>query len=323
MTFLSRTTAGLASALLILGAPLGAQQGYLLTAGRVTAGTPNESSWRVTVQRDLVGPLGLDLSFTELPGGRPREGELYGPGADLTLFSDARGLPTIFVGAAVGIGTRDQKRFWTSGSVGLRKSIVVIGSVRLSLEGRWRNITVPDRDGLEFGVSLGYRARRDPDAARPESAGLWAPRATADALKAGGIPEAKAKLLSDVVATALEEMGQPYVWGGTGDGNGGFDCSGLIHYAYGRHGVSLPRTAASQARAGTAIRRDLDDLLPGDILTFVGEKGDSVTHVGLYVGEGRFIHSATGGVRLSQLNEGDGEGRWWLKRWVGVRRVVE
>ncbi|MEO5800265.1 MAG: C40 family peptidase [Gemmatimonadales bacterium] len=307
----------------LLAAPAAGQQGFFVTAGRVTAGTPNESSWRLTLQRDLAGPLGLDLSLIELPGGRPREGELYGVGADVTLFSDARGLPTVFVGAAAGLGLGDQRRFWTSGSLGLRMPLVVLGTFRLSLEGRWRNITVPDRDGLEFGIALGYRVRRDRDATRPESAGLWAPRATADALRAGGIPEAKARLLTDVVSTALEEMGQPYVWGGTGDGNGGFDCSGLIHYAYSRHGVSLPRTAASQAIAGTAIRRDADGLLPGDILTFTGERGENVTHVGLYVGEGRFIHSATGGVRLSRLNEDDPDGRYWLKRWVGVRRIVE
>ena len=306
-----------------LTVPADAQQGYFLTAGRVTAGTPNEASWRFTVQRDLVGPLGLDLSFTQLPGGRPDEGELLGPGADLALFSDARGLPTVFIGAAAGIGTRDQRRFWTSSSVGLRMPVVVLGSLRLSLEGRWRSITVPGRDGLEFGISLGYRVRRDRDLTRPESAGLWAPRATADALRAGGIPEAKARLLSDIVGTALEEMGQPYVWGGSGDGNGGFDCSGLIHYAYGQHGIPLPRTAASQAKAGTAIRRDLDGLLPGDLLTFTGERGDVMTHVALYVGEGRFIHSASRGVRLSRLSDDDPDGRWWLRRWVGVRRIVE
>lgn len=307
----------------LLGRRVEAQQGYLLTAGRVTAGTPNEASWRFTVQHDLVGPLGFDLSLNKLPGGRPRSGDLYGLGADLTLFSEARGLPTVFVGAAAGLGLSEQRRFWTSGSIGLRMPVVVLGWFRLSLEGRWRNITVTDRDGLEFGLSVGYRARRDRDASRPESAGLWAPRGTADVLRAGGIPEAKAKLISDVVATALEEMGQPYVWGGTGDGNGGFDCSGLIHYAYSRHGVSIPRTSTSQANAGTAIRRDPDGLLPGDILTFTGDRGDAVTHVGLYVGEGRFIHSATGGVRLSRLSEDDPDGRYWLRRWVGVRRVVE
>ncbi|MES2123766.1 MAG: C40 family peptidase [Gemmatimonadota bacterium] len=310
-------------AALCTAASASAQQGAFLTAGRVTAGSPNEASWRFTVQRDLAGPLGVDVSITELPGGRPKEGELYGAGADLALFSESRSFPTVFVGASAGLGTRAQPRFWSSGSIGLRMPVVLVGALRLSLEGRWRNITVPDRDGLEFGISLGYRNRSKNNLSRPESAGLWAPRATAEVLRAGGIPESKARLLSDVVATALEEMGQPYVWGGTGDGSGGYDCSGLIYYAYARFGVPLPRTAASQAKAGTAIRRDIDALLPGDVLTFVGDRGDAVVHVGLYVGEGRFIHSASNGVRLSRLREDDPDGRWWLRRWSGVRRMVE
>lgn len=310
-------------ALVLCASRAEAQQGFFATVGRVTAGEPDETSYRFTMQRDLTGPLGIDFSFTVLPGSRPAEGELIGPGADLTLFSDARGLPTVFVGAAAGLGTKDQHGIWTSGSIGLRMPVVVIGVFRLGVEARWRSITAAGRDGFEFGVALGYRGHRDRDTSRPESAGLWAPRATTDALRAGGIPESKARLLSDVVSTALEEMGQPYVWGGSGDGQGGFDCSGLIHYAYGLHGIALPRTAASQATAGTAIRREFDELLPGDILTFSGERGDGVTHVGLYVGEGRFIHSASKGVRLSRLSEDDPDGRYWLRRWVGVRRIVE
>ncbi len=312
----------LLTALIAVAAPLGAQRGVFLTAGRVTAGDPNESSWRLTVQRDVVGPLGADIALQILPGARPEAGELYGIGGDLTLFADARRLPTVFVGAAAGIGVRDQEGIWYGGSVGMRMPLVVLGAMRLMAEGRWRNLTVEGRDGLEFGVAIGYRPRRAVTAGQSESAGLWIPGSTTDRLRAGGIPETKARLLGQVVSTALEEMGQPYVWGGTGDGSGGFDCSGLIQYAYGRHGVRLPRTSASQANAGVAIRRDLDALLPGDILTF-SEHGADITHVGLYVGEGRFIHSASGGVRVSRLAEDDPDGRWWLKRWVGVRRVVE
>ena len=148
------------------------------------------------------------------------------------------------------------------------------------------------------------------------------PRGTSDRLRAVGIPEEKARLIGSVVSTAIEEMGQPYVWGGTGDGSGGFDCSGLIYYSYGRYGVRIPRTSAGQANAGIAIRREQGALLPGDILTFA-ENGDQVTHVGLYVGEDRFIHSASNGVQLSRLADDDPAGRYWLKRWVGVRRVVE
>ena len=305
-----------------VAAPLSAQRGVFVTAGRVTAGTPNESSWRVTVQRDIVGPVGADIAFQVLPGARPGQGELYGFGGDFTVFADARRIPTLFVGAAAGIGVADQKSLWYGGSVGLRMPIVVLGPVRLMAEGRWRNLTVEGRDGLEFGVAIGYRApRATTQPGQRESAGLWVPRSTAERLRAAGIPEAKANLLDNIVSTALEEMGQPYLWGGTGDGAGGFDCSGLIQYAYSRYGIRLPRTSASQATAGVAIRRDLESLLPGDILTF-GDGGD-VTHVGMYVGEGRFIHSASRGVRVSRLAEDDADGRWWLRRWLGVRRIVE
>ena len=116
-------------------------------------------------------------------------------------------------------------------------------------------------------------------------------------------------------------MGTPYRWGGT-DGNG-FDCSGLIQYAYREQGIVLPRRSVDQARAGVELPRDVAALLPGDILTFVTTAGSAISHVGLYVGEGQFIHSATGGVQVSVLSPSDPYGRWWWERWVGARRVVE
>lgn len=302
--------------------PLAAQDGVFGTVGRVFEG-PDEDSWRLTVQRDLIGPIGADLSAGALPGETARSGRLYGGGLDVTLFEGGRRIPTAFVGGNVGIGTGEQDNLWFGYSFGVRLPLVVLGPVRGTVEGRWRRLTIAGRDGLEVGFTLGWRrASRTRAKGSNETAGLWTPRATGDRLRAAGIPTEKARLLDAVVATAVEEMGQPYVWGGTGDGSGGFDCSGLIWYAYGQQGIRLPRTSQSQAEAGIAIRRELDALLPGDILTF-SEQGERVTHVGLYVGDGRFIHSASRGVRLSRLAEDDPDGRWWLRRWVGVRRIVE
>ena len=68
--------------------------------------------------------------------------------------------------------------------------------------------------------------------------------------------------------------------------------------------------------------RRIDALRAGDILTF-STTGDGVTHVGLYVGDGRFVHSATRGVQLSALSPDDPYGKWWWSRWVGARRVVD
>ncbi len=320
-----RLGAGAALTVLLSIQPLAAQDGLFLTAGYVMAGAPDEGSWRLTSQRDLIGPIGVDLSAQLLPGTRPASGRLVGGGIDFTIFSGGGPLPELFVGGAAGIGLKDQEKFWFASSVGTRLTVMQAGPVRLAIEGRWRQTSVEGRDGLEVGVTLGYRRRpasRAVAGAPVPASGIWVPRATADVLRSAGIPEHKARLLGAVVNTAVEEMGQPYVWGGTGDGSGGFDCSGLIYYAYGRQGLRLPRTSVGQAGAGIPIRRDIDVLLPGDILTFA-ERGEQVTHVGLYVGDGRFIHSASSGVRLSRLEEDDPYGRYWLRRWVGVRRVVE
>lgn len=299
---------------------LAAQHGASFTAGYVVAGEPDQSSWRLTLHRELAGPIGLEFGGQVLPGARPASGDLYGFQVDFSLFDRSTRLPTILIGAAAGVGSQQQDRVFYGASVGLRLPVVAVGGLRGGIEARWRDLSADGRDGLELGVVLGWRSR--PARATPDATGLYVPRRTAEFLATRGIPEEKARLLGNVVSTALEEMGQPYVWGGTGDGSGGFDCSGLIYFSYARHGVRIPRTSAGQATAGIAIERDIDALLPGDILTFA-ENGSDVTHVGLYVGEERFIHSASGGVRLSRLVEEDPNGRYWLRRWVGVRRVVE
>jgi cell wall-associated NlpC family hydrolase len=117
-------------------------------------------------------------------------------------------------------------------------------------------------------------------------------------------------------------MGRPYEFGGTGAGGGGFDCSGLIQYAYKKHGIVLARRSVDQAKEGRKVDRKPDRLRPADLLTF-SNRGGPVTHVGLYMGGGRFIHSATRGVQISTLSAEDPYGRWWYKRWVGVRRILQ
>jgi hypothetical protein len=126
---------------------------------------------------------------------------------------------------------------------------------------------------------------------------------------------------ADIVKTALDALGTPYVWGGTAAN--GFDCSGLIQWAYSQHGIRLPRMSRDQARAGTEVMPVLDALRPGDILLFAAQPGGGVTHVGMYVGEQTFIHSSNTGVKLSRLDALDTGGAWWVTRWVGVRRIVQ
>ena len=125
---------------------------------------------------------------------------------------------------------------------------------------------------------------------------------------------------ADVVRTALDAVGTPYRWGGTAEN--GFDCSGLIQYAYGVHGIRLPRRSRDQATLGAEVAPVTEALRPGDILLFSSSPGAGVTHVGMYVGEQKFIHSANDGVKLSQLEPHDAQGAYWMARWVGARRVI-
>jgi len=127
-----------------------------------------------------------------------------------------------------------------------------------------------------------------------------------------------------VVASARVALGKPYLYGGTGRGSTGFDCSGLIQYAYAQQGIMLPRVSSAQASAGKEVERSLDALSRGDILTFASQPGGSrVSHVGLYLGDGRFIHSSSSrGVMESTLSGTDPNGQWWFVRWVGARRVI-
>lgn len=127
---------------------------------------------------------------------------------------------------------------------------------------------------------------------------------------------------------ALAAVGTPYRWGATGadrgGGGGGYDCSGLIWRSFAAQGIWLPRVSYEQARAGVAIPRKAIALKPGDLLTFSRVPGGPVEHVGLYVGGGNFVHSSgwDRAVVVSSLAPGDPRGRWWWRRWVGVRRVT-
>lgn len=124
------------------------------------------------------------------------------------------------------------------------------------------------------------------------------------------------QIMSDVVLTAMGYLGKPYVYGESSL-DGGFDCSGFVLSLYQRSvGHDLPRTAAQQAGATTTIARN--DLKPGD-LVFFNTLRRQFSHVGIYIGEGRFIHSPRAGasIRIESMTSS-----YWQKRFNGARRVL-
>jgi cell wall-associated NlpC family hydrolase len=111
-----------------------------------------------------------------------------------------------------------------------------------------------------------------------------------------------------VVAEALRHLGTRYRYGGGSPS--GFDCSGFIMYVYAKVGVELPHNAAMQYGGGRSVERAA--LVPGDLVFFNG-----LSHAGIYIGRGRFVHSPQSGdvVKVSRLGEG-----WYRSTYVGARR---
>ena len=104
-----------------------------------------------------------------------------------------------------------------------------------------------------------------------------------------------------VVSIATEYLGVPYRFGGDSPKKG-FDCSGLVFFSFDQMGVRVPRTAEDQRKAAERVQRD--DLEPGDVVFFRSSKG-RVDHVGIYAGEGRFIHAPNSGKVVSYASLDD------------------
>ncbi len=126
----------------------------------------------------------------------------------------------------------------------------------------------------------------------------------------GSEPVLPASSYTGVVGVAMQYLGTPYVWAGASPG--GFDCSGLVMYAYQQVGVSLPHSSYAMWDYGVPVSRD--QLEPGDIVFF-----DGLGHVGLYVGGGDFIQAPQTGdvVKISSLDEG-----YYASNYVGARRIL-
>lgn len=150
---------------------------------------------------------------------------------------------------------------------------------------------------------------------------------------ASGCTSWRAGLPSDVVANerssaaqqdagaaiarqALAQVGAKYRYGGAEPGRG-FDCSGLVTYAHALEGVDVPRTSAAQFAAARKV--DPDELRPGDLVFFRLVAGSSqVTHVGIYTGQGRFVHAPQTGRSVGEASLGD---PYFRARFAGAGRL--
>ncbi len=280
------------------------------------SGSP-ETYWIFSVgtSRRLGSPLSTTISASWWSPENDGGGDLVGAGLDLNLWRGGNPGAYIVGGVGGGFGFNGADVFYGTYSIGVGYDFRLFKAVGLGAEARWVGLTQGGNEGVQVGIRLGGGMRRKAatPATTPSTATTTPPPAPTGV---AGTPVALS-----AVETAVSVMGTPYTWGGSSAN--GFDCSGLIQYAYGAHGLMLPRTSADQANYGVGVERNLSALAPGDILTFSsGAGGSTVSHVGLYLGGGEFIHSATNGVQKSVLSSTDPYGKWWWNRWVGARRVV-
>ena len=117
---------------------------------------------------------------------------------------------------------------------------------------------------------------------------------------------------SGVVGIAMQYLGTPYVWGGASPS--GFDCSGLVMYVFAQVGVSLPHYTVAQYNYPNSVSVPRNELQPGDLVFFAG-----LGHVGIYVGNGQFIHAPHTGdvVRIDSLSGG-----WYSSEYDGAKRIL-
>ncbi|ARF18177.1 C40 family peptidase [Sporosarcina ureae] len=118
---------------------------------------------------------------------------------------------------------------------------------------------------------------------------------------------------TNITKTATSLTGIKYRYGGTT--RAGFDCSGYVGYVFKQNGLKVARTSRAMYASGRAIKKS--SLRNGD-LVFFNTTGRGVSHVGIYVGNGKFAHASTSkGVRVDKVNDS-----YWGKRYIGAKRVA-
>jgi len=131
----------------------------------------------------------------------------------------------------------------------------------------------------------------------------------------GETPAVSGDLAKSVISLAKENLGVPYVYGGTSPE--GFDCSGLVYYCFLKSGVKLNRTATGQYQQGSYVEKSA--LQPGDLVFFVSPGTRSIGHVGIYIGDNEFIHASTGSrkIMVSDLTSS-----YYVTNYYGARRIT-
>jgi cell wall-associated NlpC family hydrolase len=186
----------------------------------------------------------------------------------------------------------------------------VVPAVRTTAT-RWLVVAIL---GVAGGMSASGPARADETRESVFASGIELAQAGLAASQ--GLAGRAVSSAQELVMQAMGLIGIRYTFGGRSPDTG-FDCSGLVRYVFNHvTGRSLPHTSYDMARMGTRVERS--ELEPGD-LVFFNTRGRRNSHVGIYVGDGRFIHAPSAGGRVHIVSMAD---RYWVTRFDGARRLA-
>lgn len=318
------------SALLLMIFPLrgGAQTTLSLFAAQYRDATAPfwGASLNALSDAGLGARVGAAFSPLRRPGDTSTTLDTRAWAADIDLMVSPR-VPLLrpYLFAGVGLyssrppgGESTSMQHWSYGG-GVTLSLVRGVSAHAEMRTRQPIVPRPSATATNYGKATELRAGLSFD-----FAGLTSPpsRERAPARDGGPsprIPVPSVPVGGTVLPTASRYVGVPYKYGGTSPETG-FDCSGFVQFVHARHSVPLPRTSRQMAEAGIRVENKVTALRPGDLMLFA-EPGARISHVAMYAGENRIIHSSSsgGGVRYDDLTSS--RGQWFATRMVAARRV--
>lgn len=292
-------------------APVAGQASHKVAAG--------ENSWTIAKRYDIseaqLKAMNPDVSFTPLHVGSVLKVPAQSPAKVATTNSKPAAAPK-----PKAVTTSSLPILTTENVITIKTGVIVRGapssdSKRLTLVDKNTIAKILERKGdwykLQFNWGGHGWVRGDMLAETSKEVPPQKPKVVRPT------PQPRAKVTStpsgrSLLDTAYNQVGVRYVYGGTS--RRGFDCSGFVGYVFRQHGVNLPRTAAQQWNVGSSVSRG--SLAPGD-LVFFRTRGSRISHVGIYVGNNRFIHASSGGGRI-RVNDLTG---YYAARYAGARRV--
>jgi len=194
------------------------------------------------------------------------------------------------------------------GKAQLSTQVVILGQ-----QADWYRVGLDG--GRQAWVNAGLIDTREQRQARVARRGALSGLATAAQDAYGAAASAACGLGNEIVQLAMGYRGSPYRYGCSGEG-GAFDCSGFTSYLYRQKGISISRSCVQQFRQGTPVSRS--ELAPGDCVFFANTFRSGISHVGIYVGDGEFIHASNprSGVKIDRLDSS-----YYGPKYAGARRM--